>query len=813
MADTITRFFDHARNFLCTGCLAFFFVFAFAWPQIALSQTQPSKADVELILQRMTPEEAERKLKELGITKEEAIRRAKELGVNVEDYLSRAATGLQSGGLLQEQPQIATQKLGKSIRDSLVRVQAMAMKKLVEVPGFKGRRGIDSTIQPFGYEIFQLSESLFEPSMYVSTPASYLLGPGDELTISVWGETKLNYQLTVNRDGNLVVPEVGPVSANGQTIQQFREKLLRRMTNIYSGLRNGAPTANTFLDVSLGKLKTIQVYVLGEVARPGGYVVSSMSTVFHALYLAGGPTANGTMREIQISRDDKAASSVDLYDYIVRGDKSKDIRLQDGDVVFVKPAVKRVAVVGRVLRPAIYETKEKETLADLLSICGGLLFDSYFDRLHVERVIPFEQRKFYSKNILDIDLEFSSLKDLKKSSYVLEDGDIVTVQKISDQPFNRVTITGNVNKPGAYQWRDGMTVKDVIMLADSLQRNTFSERGTLFRTLPNLRKEILAFNPRLALAGDQENNLPLKNEDSLVVYKESQFFPEHTVTIGGAVRKPGAYVRNEKMTPGDLAVLAGGLKEEGLTKGWQISRLDTSKLGVYARIYTMDMPAEYWRSHTSEPFYLQDFDHVFVPSDPKFSEPKVVQVSGYAMYPGPYIIQNERERLSDILRRAGGAKPGAYLEASTLIRKQNNAGLIPIDFKKALDDPSSRDNVEVQNGDSVYIAFHDDVVYVRGEVFVPSAVLYKKGASLSYYLKQAGGVREEGDEGKTVVFLPGGKKWESSWFADPDILPGSSILVPRKIEKEDKTLPVLRDLATILASLAAITVALVQVTK
>ncbi len=767
------------------------------------------------MLQRMTPEEADRKLKELGLTREEALRRAKELGVNVEDYLSRAASGSQTSGFLEQPSPTLLSKPARSARDSLLRVQVLTQKKRIEVPGFIGRRGIDTTITPFGYEIFNVSESLFEPPVYVSTPSSYMLGPGDELSISVWGETKLNYNLTVNRDGNLVVPEVGPVSANGVNIQQFREKLLRRMTAIYSGLRNGAPNANTFLDVSLGKLKTIQVYVLGEVVRPGGYAISSMSTVFHALYLAGGPTGGGTMREIQVSRDDKTAPTIDLYDYLARGDKSRDIRLQDGDVVFVRPAVKRVAVVGRVLRTAIYEIKEKETLADLMTICGGLLFDSYFDRLHVERIIPFEQRKFYSKNILDIDLEFASLKDLKKSSHILEDGDIVTVQRISDLPMNRVTIIGSVNKPGAYQWKSGLTVKDVILLADSLQRNTFSERGTIFRMLPNLRKQILAFNPRLALSGDRESNLELRNEDSLVVYKESQFFPEHTVTVGGAVRKPGPYTRNEGMTAGDLVVLAGGIKEEGLTSGWEISRMDTTKLGVYSRVFKINMPKEYWAGHSSEPFYLQDFDQVFVPSDPKYSLQKMVQVSGYAMYPGPYAIQNEQEKLADILKRAGGLKPGAYLEGSVIIRKQNNAGLIPIEFKKALDDPTSPDNVGMVDGDSINIALHDDVVYVRGEVFVPSAVLYEKGESLSFYLKQAGGLRDEADEAKVVVFLPGGKKWEPSVYRilDPDILPGSTVIVPRKVEKEDKTLPVLRDLATILASLAAITVALIQVSK
>ncbi|MGB2867097.1 MAG: SLBB domain-containing protein, partial [Bacteroidota bacterium] len=349
----------------------------------------------------------------------------------------------------------------------------------------------------------------------------------------------------------------------------------------------------------------------------------------------------------------------------------------------------------------------------------------------------------------------------------------------------------------------------------SLQRNTFAERGTLFRLLPNLRKEVLAFNPRLAIGGDPSANILLQNEDSLIVYKESQFFPEHMVTIGGAIRNPGNYTRNDSMTVADLVVLAGGLTEEGTTEGWELSRIDTTTLGVYSKLFKLDMPAEYWNRRIGNAFFLQDFDFLFIPAEPKFSRQRIVNIAGYAMYPGPYALQNGQEKLADLIGRAGGLKPEAYLEGSVLFRKLNNAGLIPIDFRSAIDDPSSRDNVVMNDGDSVYVAFHEDVVYVRGEVFVPSAALYKKGGSLEYYLGQAGGLREEGDRERVVVFLPGGKKWEPRWFLlpDPEILPGSSIFVPRKIEKPDNTLPVLRDMATILASLAAITIGIIQITK
>ena len=694
------------------------------------------------------------------------------------------------------------------------RADTTKQKQVLIVPGLSDRKGVDS-LQPYGYDIFGLPASTFEPVLNLASPPSYLLGPGDEIVVIVWGETKLNYQLQINREGNVVVPDVGPVSANGSTIAEFRQRLLRRMASIYSGLDSRYGKPNTFLDVSLGKLRTLQVFVLGEVVKPGGYSISSFSTAFNALYLASGPTVNGTMRQVQVVRKGANLPPIDLYDYIIRGDNSRDHRLQDGDIVFVKPAIKRVAMIGGVVRPAIYEVKEKETLGDLIALAAGLRFDAYFNRVHVERVVPFDQREKFEKNVLDTDVKFSSLAELQRSNYRLEDGDVVSVFKVSDLVQNRVSITGNVNKPGRFELKKDMRVRDLILEADSLQRNTFSERGTLFRMLPNLRREIHAFNPRRALEGDAEHNFLLQNEDSLVLYKESQFFPQQYVTIGGAVRNPGSYPRNDKMTLVDLVVLAGGLRENASAQGWEISRLDTSTLGKYSTVYKIDASLDYWNTQHDQGFQLQDFDFVFIPIEPKFTQNKLVKLTGYVMSPGQYAIRYEGERLAELIERAGGLRPGAYLGGSRFVRKMNDAGTIPLDFEKALGETSSRDNVVLNEADSIHVAFHDDVVYVYGEVFAPSAILYKKGESVNYYIRQAGGFRQEADESRVVAFLPSGKKWESGWFffSDPELPPGSTVTVPKVIEKEDKTLPLVRDIATILASLAAITVAMVQITK
>jgi polysaccharide export outer membrane protein len=782
-----------------------------AYSPFTLHLLSQDRSQAESTIRNMSPDEMDRRLKELGMSKDEAIQRAKENGINVEDYLRR----FQAFEPSSSDTTFRTLGVFDTSRFRAARYDSLRRRIIVPVRGFSNRLGADSLLQPFGYDVFQYPASTFEPVLNIATPQSYVLGPGDEVVISVWGDTKLFYQLVVNREGNLVVPEIGPIGANGLTVQQFREKILKRMTQAYSGLKSGAAGANTFLDLSLGRLRTIQVFVLGEVVKPGGFTISSMSTAFHAVFLAGGPTINGTLRNIQVIRPGEKTPDIDLYDYLIRGDRTKDVRLQDGDVVLVKPAGKRVAVVGRVSRPAIYEIREKETLGDVVSLAGGLLFDSYFDRVHIERIIPFDQRTQHAKNILDLDVEFKSVEDLRKSNYLLSDGDIVTVRKISDLPENKVTILGNVQKPGTFELKKEMRVSDLILLADSLKRNTFSERGTLFRLLPNLKREVYSFNPRLAISNDALNNLVLQNEDSLVVYEESQFFPQQFVTISGAVRHPGIFPRYEKLTVGDLAVLAGGITEAASLQGWEVARIETTQVGIFSKIFKFNAGEDYWNNGGTANFELRDFDQLNIPFNPKFTPQKSVTVAGYVMYPGTYTIKNEQEKVDDLITRAGGLKPGYYLEASRLTRKRNGAGLVPIDFIAIQANPKSPENISVVDGDSVYVANRDNVVYVRGEVFVPSAVVYKQGASLAYYINQAGGYREEADAGRTVVSLPDGRKWEKGWFIfpDPDILGGSMILVPRKIEKPDNTLQVISSLATILASLAAITVALVQVTK
>lgn len=794
---------------------------------VATAQEQSKeqiKAEAESQLSKMTPEEIDQKLKDLGITREEAIAKAKEYGISLEDYLSRlrvvpnpGSTEVQFGRA--ENPLIGDPRLGvqrsnyRFLGDlDTATIRTLRTVKRIPVPGFSARYGVDSLIQPYGFDIFQFPSSFFIPSAASPPPPSYQLGPGDEVTLTLWGETRLSSQLSINKEGNLLVPDVGPVSANGLTLEQFQAKLLNRMSSVYSSLQGGS-RARSFLDVSLGKLRTIQVYVTGEVTRPGGYAIPSMSTVLSAMYAAGGPTINGSMRNIRIARRGGENPSSDLYFYLQKMQKSSDVLLMDGDVLFIPPATRRVAIVGDITRPAIYEVKDGETLSDLIQLAGGLRFFAYTKRINVERIVPFRERRLYDKEVLQIDLNFESAEAMLASKETLEDGDVVHVLEIAFDPVNRVDIVGPVYKPGRYGLTPGLRVADLIMLADSLKRSTFAELGTVSRILPNLRREILPFNVRMALGGDEKNNVILKNEDSVFVYPDSLFYPQKMVTIAGAVRQPGKYPRRENLRIGDLIVMAGGLTELGQVSGIEVARMDTVEVGKYTQVYKVDLPTDFWKAGDHD-FNLRDDDIVSIPENPRITVPQSVVLTGYAMFPGTYAIRYSGERIADLFKRAGGLRVGAYIEGTRLFRKFNNAGLVPIDFKKALEDESSRDNVILYDRDSIHVAIVEDVVYVTGEVIVPSPVLYKRGASLDYYIEQAGGTKQEADEDRMFVLLPGGKKWEGGGlFGNQDILPGSSVYVPKKIEKEDKTLPILRDIVTILASLAALTVAMIQVTK
>jgi protein involved in polysaccharide export with SLBB domain len=784
----------------------------------ALGQEQDDKEKIiqqaqQGIFMKMTPEQIRAKLKELGITEEEAIQKARERNVDLEQYLQRGQQGeLQTTqaptGILPQatQTQVATPEIQPE----------GAKENPYTVPTEFAKRSGANNLKPFGFDLFQYSVTTFEPNINVPVPPTYVLGPGDEILLNIWGDTQLSYQLLVSRDGAIIIPNVGLVVVNGLTVEKLRAKLLDRISKVYSSLRHGAPNATAFLDLSIGKLRTIQVYVMGEVKRPGVFTLTGMATAFTALYYSGGPKTDGTLREIIVNRNNDKIATIDFYNFAIKGDRSNDVRLQDGDIIYIHSAGPRIALNGKVKHPAIYELKPDERLGDVIQLAGGLQVDADYRRVHVERIIPFEDRNKYDKNILDLDVFFNSKDSLLSTKYEIIDGDVVNIFPIRGELQNRITILGNVKQPGTYELIPGMRVRDIIMRADSLLEATFMERGTIKRILSNLKSEIIGFRTDKAIAGDETDNIELTRMDEVTIYKDTYFKRVNNVSISGSVMNPGAYVRSEKFRLSDLLVLAGGIQENAELTRIEVFRRDTTNEIKYSSVFSRDLPTDYWKIQNNSDFELEDYDHVEVYANPKIHSQQFVNLTGEVRYAGTYAIRYEGERLASIIARAGGFKETAYIEGTRFYRSNNGQRVqVPISLERAIDDTESIDNLSVFNGDELDVPVNKNVIMVSGQVYLPSAVLYKKGASLNYYLRQAGGVMKEAESDGIVVSLPNGSKWEPGWFIfpNPEILAGSSITVPKKIEEKTETLQILRDWAIIIANTAMITIAIYQITK
>lgn len=773
-----------------------------------------------------------------GMSQEELQKKAQAMGISPEQFLMYQQK-LQQSSSTNAQP-AATQTAPNVNPDTTVikNPPPPQPESNFLVDAFKDRPAAAS-LPAFGYSIFNYAPSTFLPPVNVPTPTNYVFGPGDEVIITLWGETQLSEDVYVSKNGDIALQNAGVINVNGLSLEALKAKLYDRLSSVYASLQTG----KTHINISTGQLRSVKIYVLGQVRVPGGYVLPSLSSAFTALYYCGGPTINGTLRDVEVLRGGKVLAHIDLYDYLLKGDQSKDVKLQDGDILFVPPVGKRVAIAGSVMRPGIYELKDNEDLSDLLRFASGLTFNTYFQSVHIERVIPFDKRNQYTNNILSLDLNFNTVEQLNNSNYTLDDGDVVSISSINNLPQNRVTISGDVRKPGVYELTGTqMTVRDLIFKADSLFPDAFLSKAILTRTvLSSEKKEILTFNLKKALEGDPANNLVLENRDEIQIYKHGDFFPLRSVYIDGAVKTPGVYPRLDNMTLTDLIIKAGGLTESATTRNIEITRMDTTSAQIYSTKFIVNLPEEYWKINKSQDFKLEDYDHVLVKIDTAKTFNQTVTLSGQVTFPGVYSILYRGEKLTDFIERAGGFKPTAYTEG--IFVRRNNATLnlfqsiaipdslkfanysnqpvydrtlfdkefsdrIPIQWKEIENDNSSIYNLKLMPGDEVVVPKYEGTITVAGDINMPSTVPFKKGAGLSYYIKQAGGYTGTSAEGDEVVILPNGKKWEpSGWFFIPnsEIYSGTTIFVPSKIiSRNSDTWPIIRDIITVVSSTAVL---------
>ena len=688
--------------------------------------------------------------------------------------------------------------------------------------------GPEGGIKVFGRDIFRTANLTFEPSMNIATPVNYRLGPGDELQIEVWGASETNITQKVSPDGYISIPNVGPVNVNGLTVQAATNRIKAKLSQIYSGLASSNVNLSTHVKVSLGQIRTIQVNIMGEVARPGTYALSSFSTVFHALYKAGGMSKMGSLRNIKVVRGGRTVATVDVYDYIINGRSHSDIRLQEGDVILASPYDALVLIKGKVKRPMYYEMKSSESIRTLIGFAGGFSNDAYRGAVTVDR------NNTKERTVATVD-------DMNYGVFKVKDGDVVSVGEILDRYDNRIEVKGAVYRPGYYELgKDIQTVKDLIEKADGLLEYAFTNRAVLHRENDDKTLEVISLNVKAIIDGT-EADVTLHKNDVLFIPSKYDLEQKGTLEIRGEVYKPDVfpYAANTKLE--DLIIMAGGLTESASTVRVDVTRRIIDRKGTKKQkeiAQTFSFGVKDGFVVEGEPgFVLEPYDQVFVRRSPGYAEKVNVTVSGEVEFEGDYSLNVRNERLSDVLEKAGGLTEFAYIEGARLERQMtpeeykqaqelmdmvasnnkvsgNDSIVVPqvsrtypvgIDLKEILANPHSAIDPVLQDGDVIVIPQYMTTVSVSGSVRKPNSVVYDPKMKLKDYISEAGGYAERARKSGTFILYPNGHIKELGRNASAkDIMGGSKIIVPQKGRSQWNLATTLTSVTTSVSMLAVI---------
>ena len=688
----------------------------------------------------------------------------------------------------------------------------------------------DSGYNVFGLDVFRSAAARVEPSLLGPVDDSYRLGPGDGLVLILTGDVETSMPLSVTREGFVLIPQVGVVQVANLTLAQLNDVLYARLGRVYSGVRRGN-AATTRFSVTVTRLRTIQVYVLGEVERPGTYMVSSAGTALTSLYAAGGPAANGSLRQVTIKRAGKVVATLDLYDYLLRGDASNDARLETGDIVFVPARGMRARVIGEVLRPGTYELKPNESLAELLAAAGGFNSNAIQRRVQIERVLPSGQRSAEGRDRTTIDITADDLSNVGGRAVAIVGGDVVHVFQVADRVRNTIKVEGHVWSPGPQGLRPGMTLSQAIRVSGGLKPDAYLGQVLVSR----LQGDSTRIQLRAVLrdtTGAVLGDFPLKEDDIVQVFSLTVFRPERFVAIGGAVNKGGRFPYHHGITMRDLVLLGGGLREGAYLKEAEIARLPATR-GSAATATTIRVPldstylferragAEYFGApglpapaDGAPEVELQPYDNVLILQQPSWELQRIVTLLGEVNFPGQYALKSRSERLADLIDRAGGFTAEAYPEATVFQRRKGAVGRVAIDVPEAMRHRNSPENMVLVDLDSITVGQRSAIVSVRGAVNAPNVVAYVSGKNLRYYVGQAGGQARESDYKRAFVTQPNGKREATNarWYLPdrvPKPLPGSIVVVPQR-DPLDRTnyVQTFTALAPILASLATMYLAL-----
>lgn len=591
-----------------------------------------SDTQVELLIKRANA---------AGYSQEELLQLAKAQGVSVGDI---AKLNARIGEFKNKR---AASVSSSPVEDSRLR---RAYRDSLEV-------GSSAVSDVFGLNVFKNSSFLsFQSDLNIPTPQDYRLGPGDEIFIDVYGQSESYYQAEVNPDGNILLENIGPISISGLTVKEAKNRVSRKLASAYEGLNGTEP--NTFLSLSVGQLRTIKVSIVGSVRIPGTYSMSSLSSVYNALYTAGGITEKGTLREIKVFRKSKLVSSVDVYDFIVNGNSQKNIRLNNDDVIIVGPYTNRVSLNGAVKTPGRFELKSDESLRTLLNYAGGFSENAFSKSIKVNRIVDGE------RVVADVNSDQFEV-------FVPRAGDIFEVGQVLDRYKNRVIVKGAVFRPGNFSITPESTVKQLIESSEGIRPDAFLNRAHITRTTDDFNTETISFHLGRLLAGEEED-IRLQKEDVLNILSKNDLKAEQYIEISGEVNNAGVFAYSEGMSLQDIILFAGGFNESATGKRIEITRRVTDELEKnfsLSEVLVKDASRNFLEAAHNDPFVLQPFDHVFVRRNPNFHVQEFASVEGQVLYPGKYAIKNHGERISDMLQRAGGLNNYAFIEGATLIRR------------------------------------------------------------------------------------------------------------------------------------------------
>ena len=698
----------------------------------------------------------------------------------------------------------------------------------------------DETRKVFGRDIFNKQNLTFQPSTNMATPANYLLGPGDQVVIDVWGASQQKFVETISPDGNITIEGVGLVRLGGLSVSKARSVLQSRLGQRYSDCQ---------FNLSVGDIRTIQVQVAGEVNMPGTYSLSSLSSAFNALYAAGGINDNGTLRDIKVYRSGRMIASVDVYDYLINGNSSGDVRLQDNDVIVVGAYDCLVNVTGKIKRPMWYEMKSSETVKQLMAYSGGYTGDAYTDKVRVTRKAGSEYSVY-------------TVEEFDMASFHLKDLDEVQVDSVRPRYSNMVEVRGAVRHAGKFQLgRKIQTVRELLLAADGLSEDAYQERAVMHREKDDLTLEMVGVNLKDLLEGTVAD-IPLKNNDLLFIPSRTEMLGDRKLTVHGEVLYPGVYPFAENTTIQDLILQSGGITEAAslarvdvFRRVRDVNAVTDNKQSAESFTFSLD---ETYALVQDTTFYLKPFDEVYIRKSPAYEPQQNVSVRGQVNFAGQYSMTSKDYRLTDLIKAAGGFTQLAYIPGARLTRrmteeeklqrdnslKQEQIRLYEESMKKevtssfeemdtllsmklnlddtypvalnleaALKNPGSLEDIVLREGDVLTIPQYSNTVKISGEVVHPISMNYVKGKSLSYYISHAGGYGNKARKGNVYAVYANGGVEKIRKRSSKAIQPGCEIVVPTKPEKVGMTTSEIMAIASGGASLASVVVALISILK